>query len=193
MADSADSTLIPKASWFEALFGFKERDVEVREFWPEMFERLVNGDVISKSNGARFGAGKFSTPMLRELRDQARTADLPDGPLELTHVATKDIFEMHTRDEYRGALKPSVEAVYVALLKCFDAAPGVLSALRDSVPALLEAASDPRWTHCARNCRRWTGCESGRAGSSALMYTLCLRGFAYTRPAARPASHSANA
>ena len=100
-------------AWFEFLFGFREADVlkfrqedgQVVRKPSQLREKLqLRGDRLhSVVNGASYGAGTFSTPTLAELR--SATAGLPSSrELTLEHIATGDVFELHSRPEYRGSM-----------------------------------------------------------------------------------------
>ena len=106
---------VAPAVWFEHLFGFKEH-LALRQQLPDgrivrnpaqLRENLeLRGErLVSLVNGASYGVGKFSTPSLSELRHRAKAAaaDLPPGPLQLSHIATRDVFALHSRPEYCGA------------------------------------------------------------------------------------------
>ena len=104
---------VAPAFWFEHLFGFKEH-VALRQQLPngqivrnpaQLREKLeLRGErLVSLVNGASYGVGTFSTPSLSELRRRAAAAELPPGPLQLSHVATRDVFALHSRPEYSGA------------------------------------------------------------------------------------------
>ena len=60
---SRDGARREARDWFEALFGFREFDADVRA-------TLVvdGGELVSPINGARYAYGAFSTPSLAELR-----------------------------------------------------------------------------------------------------------------------------
>ena len=58
--------------------------------------------LVSLINGASYGVGVFSTPSLSELRRRAGAVELPPGPLQLSHIATRDVFELHSRPECGG-------------------------------------------------------------------------------------------
>ena len=104
---------VTPALWFEHLFGFKEH-VALRQQLPngqivrnpaQLREKLeLRGErLVSLVNGASYGVGTFSAPSLSELRRRAAAANLPPGPLQLSHVATRDVFALHSQPEYRGA------------------------------------------------------------------------------------------
>ncbi len=83
-------------SWFEDLFGFAEGP------YAETQARFaLDGETLVAPSG-RFGAGRFSTPSLAELREMAR--GLRPGALRVSHVATGDILEVHARPENEGAM-----------------------------------------------------------------------------------------
>lgn len=96
-------------AWFELLreaeaLKFKQEDGQVVRNPAQLRAKLeLRGDRLhSLVNGASYGAGIFSTPTLAELRQA--TASLAGGELMLEHLATGDIFELHSRPEYRGAM-----------------------------------------------------------------------------------------
>ena len=99
--------------WFEHLFGFKEHealrqrmaDGQVVRNPALIREKLeLRGDqLVSLVNGASYGAGVFSTPSLSELRERAAHAALKPGRLELKHIATRDVFELHSQPDFGGA------------------------------------------------------------------------------------------
>lgn len=93
------SEFIAPSDWFSALFGFREQASEIRK----SLTLTDDNDLASTANGASYGAGKFTTPSLGELRTVATHVGVPNGTLSLSHVATSDIFELHTSDEYAGA------------------------------------------------------------------------------------------
>ena len=65
----------------------------------------LRGDrLVSLVNGASYGVGAFSTPSLSELRRRAAAAELPPGPLQLSHIATRDVFALHSQPECGGAI-----------------------------------------------------------------------------------------
>ena len=93
---------VPRASWFEHLFGFREEEAK-GELLHERLE--LRGDMLhSRVNGASYAAGVFSTPSLGELRAAAADAALPRGELQVSHIQTRDVFELHSRDEFAGAM-----------------------------------------------------------------------------------------
>ena len=104
---------VAPAVWFEHLFGFKEH-LALRQQLPngqivrnpaQLREKLeLRGDrLVSLVNGASYGVGKFSAPSLSELRRRVAAANLPPGQLQLSHIATRDVFSLHSQPEYRGA------------------------------------------------------------------------------------------
>lgn len=97
---------ISSSRWFAHLFGFKESGS--MQSIRDLLEFRENGDLVSRVNGARYGAGRFSTPSLGELRaDLAKNGTATKlhgtGGLEIEHIPTGDVFEMHSLDEYAGA------------------------------------------------------------------------------------------
>ena len=104
---------VAPAVWFEHLFGFKEH-LALRQQLPngqivrnpaQLREKLeLRGDrLVSLVNGASYGVGTFSAPSLSELRRRVAAANLPPGQLQLSHIATRDVFSLHSQPEYRGA------------------------------------------------------------------------------------------
>lgn len=93
---------VARAKWFEHLFGFREDAATA----PERLEHdEVKRTLKSKVNDVEYGVGHFATPSLAELRDQLRqNRDLPKGELVLSHIATKDVFELHSCKLYEGAV-----------------------------------------------------------------------------------------
>lgn len=93
-----------REGWFSQLFGFPEA-IALREKGGEgvraRIELRADGTLTSRVNGFTLGAGVFSTPSLGQLREQAGAARR--GPLTLRHLATRDVFEMHSRPELAGA------------------------------------------------------------------------------------------
>ena len=85
-------------TWFEQLFGFPEGPYD------ETRERFVlEGDELrSTVNGRVFGAGRFRTPSLAELRRDA--AGRRPGALRVTHEVLSDVLELHALAENEGAL-----------------------------------------------------------------------------------------
>jgi len=115
--DTSKGRQINSDDWFRELFGFQEsscaRDpARVRSKFN--FDRKT-GDLRSLSNDQTFNAGFFSTPSLTELREAARKIGLlrANGKaratlngrdkLQIRHVATKDVFELHAQKEFEGA------------------------------------------------------------------------------------------
>lgn len=100
-------------AWFEHLFGFSEaaalfagRGLGGSAGLAAVcakFELAADGTLTSKVNGASYGSGNFSTPSLAELRSEASGAALLAGEVTVRHVATPDVFELHTRPEFAGA------------------------------------------------------------------------------------------
>lgn len=83
-------------SWFEQLFGFAEGP-----FAETQARFALDGETLV-SPGGRYGAGRFSTPSLTELRTISR--GLRPGSLTVRHVATGDILETHALPENAGAM-----------------------------------------------------------------------------------------
>lgn len=83
-------------SWFEQLFGFAEGP-----YGETQARFALEGEALRAPSG-RFGAGRFATPSLAELREAAR--GLRPGALRVEHVATGDILETHARPENAGAM-----------------------------------------------------------------------------------------
>jgi len=108
---------IARDQWFRALFGFAESEALRPSGRSELHERLTlqaDGRLVSNVNGLSYHAGRFSTPSLAELRDAASSVGMlteagaaatikGHSSLILEHVATRDIFELHSREEYAGA------------------------------------------------------------------------------------------
>jgi len=61
--------------------------------------------LLEQVNNARYRIGTFSTPSLKELRARANElgALSKGAPTKLLHVATTDVFEMHSQPEYNSA------------------------------------------------------------------------------------------
>jgi len=92
--------------WFDALFGFREPSSmdECRAKFDVEDDATGRGTLISKANGKRYGAGRFSTPSLAELRADVKRADKPrTGTLKLSHIASSDVFALHADEEFSGA------------------------------------------------------------------------------------------
>lgn len=85
-------------TWFEDLFGFREGayDATQRRF------RLEGEILTSDANGRRFGAGRFSTPSVAELREAA--AGLRPGSLRVSHEVVGDVLEVHGDPAQAGAM-----------------------------------------------------------------------------------------
>lgn len=85
-------------SWFEQLFGFEERPYAETQ---RAFE--LEGQILrSRVNGRSFVAGRFSTPSLAWLREQA--AGLLPGRIRVQHEAIGDVLELHAQPENEGAM-----------------------------------------------------------------------------------------
>lgn len=99
---------LQREQWFEGLFGFREDEVKGN---PEMMREkmeLREDTLVSLVNGATYGAGTFACPSLGELRDAARRSTgfqalKGRGKLDVVHVHTRDIFELHCHPEWAGA------------------------------------------------------------------------------------------
>lgn len=85
-------------TWFEQLFGFPEAPYLETQ---ASFE-LQGESVRSKVNGRSFVAGRFSTPSLAWLREQA--AGLLPGVLKVRHEAVGDVLELHALPDNEGAM-----------------------------------------------------------------------------------------
>jgi hypothetical protein len=80
-------------TWFEQLFGFSERPYAETQ---AAFE--LEGETLrSTVNGRAFAAGRFTTPSLASLREQA--AVLLPGTIRVTHEAVGDVLELHAKNE----------------------------------------------------------------------------------------------
>jgi len=85
-------------NWFEQLFGFSERPYAETQ---AAFE--LEGEILRSSvNGRSFAAGRFSTPSLAWLREQA--AGLRPGTIKVKHEAIGDVLELHAKPENQGAM-----------------------------------------------------------------------------------------
>ena len=85
-------------TWFEALFGFAERDYEstAKCFVSE------GSTLTSRVNGRSFEAGIFETPSVAQLR--ARISKLGTEGARVRHVAIGDVLELHALPENRNAM-----------------------------------------------------------------------------------------
>lgn len=111
VATDLAETDIPQEEWFAGLFGFDEATAlrrpqpggqVVRDCTQMQAKFKVDGEqLVSLVNDRSFGIGTFSTPSLAELRESR--ARLPSGKLELKHVATRDVFQMHSDPDYKRA------------------------------------------------------------------------------------------
>ena len=110
-----DDRKITRDKWFEQLFGFDERGFDAAAVRSNFELRsTAEGQVlVSRVNGASFGAGTFSTPSLTELRacvgpSTSRASDAVcelrgRRGLVLEHIASADVFKLHGLEEYAGA------------------------------------------------------------------------------------------
>lgn len=91
--------LIDRRQWFKHLFGFEEGldPIAVRENFI-----LEGGVLTSIQNGMHYRVGTFATPTLAQLRQEAASAMMDRG-VTLEHVATRDVFELHSDPRYAGA------------------------------------------------------------------------------------------
>mmetsp|Transcript_54417 Transcript_54417/g.125393 ORF Transcript_54417/g.125393 Transcript_54417/m.125393 type:complete len:370 (-) Transcript_54417:201-1310(-) len=92
--------------WFAHLFGFAEEAgrqklYELLEIVEDESRGLLR--LRSRANGASYGIGHFSRPSLSELRTTASKLAPANIRSTLEHIATRDVFELHTMPEYRGA------------------------------------------------------------------------------------------
>lgn len=84
--------------WFQQLFGFPESE------WTATRDAFtLDADVLIAPNRRRFNVGRFSTPSLGQLREQARAVGHP-GTLRVSHEVIGDVLELHALPENRGAL-----------------------------------------------------------------------------------------
>jgi hypothetical protein len=101
---------VAREKWFEYLFGFSEQEADGNPTF--IHERLhIDGNrMTSRVNGASYICGEFSCPSLGSLR--ARFAALKDvvcrceqlgDIIEVQHIATKDIFELHAQEDFANA------------------------------------------------------------------------------------------
>ena len=83
-------------SWFESLFGFKERtgSAEAWEWSRSQFSLSSSGALLCP-NGKTYQAGTFSTPSLSELRAAVAALPLTPGSVTVTHAATEDVLRDH--------------------------------------------------------------------------------------------------
>jgi hypothetical protein len=119
---------VPADRWFVELFGFDERSCRdtAGRVDPDRLRANFEFDnstglLRSKVNGAAFHSGIFTTPSLQELRDRARQRGLLPAAephrrkrtrppeingrcrLVVRHIATRDVFDLHTREAHAGA------------------------------------------------------------------------------------------
>ncbi len=85
-------------SWFEQLFGFRERPYAETQAAFELEAETLR----SKVNGRSFVAGRFSTPSLAWLREQAR--GFRPGSIQVRHEVVDDILELHGKPENEDAM-----------------------------------------------------------------------------------------
>ena len=116
---TAGANSVARDQWFKHLFGFSEpsgqQGVWVNpSFIHERLELIDDGRTLrSKVNGAKYGCGSFTTPSLAELRDavarglcvqeQQGGHHLAGRKLEVHHVGTRDVFELHADNDYNHA------------------------------------------------------------------------------------------
>lgn len=85
-----------RASWFEELTGFAERD-----YGDTRRQLTVEGEeLVSRANGARYGIGRLSLPTLAQLRARV-SADR--GPRSTVANVVGDARALHSDPEFEGA------------------------------------------------------------------------------------------
>ena len=118
----ATDVLVEPEKWFSHLFGFDE-DGDDGAGMRAQFE-LRGSTLRSKVNGASYGVGRFTTPSLAELRAEAAHTPLPSGRLSLSHIATRDVFALHSSHKYAGATFQVASQFNCLEFQCPDAGRG---------------------------------------------------------------------
>jgi hypothetical protein len=86
--------------WFEELFGFRERSYDETQKNLE----VVGTTLRSRINHRTYAIGELTTPLVRELRDEAaRVVDGLRGRLRVSSISG-DVRRMHGNPAHRGAL-----------------------------------------------------------------------------------------
>ena len=89
------------ASWFSKLFGFNEQDLDYSQVKTKF--TITDTTITSVINLQTYKIGTFETPTLKELR--AKSQFVPTtSPNRIHHIASNDVFMLHTIDENKHAL-----------------------------------------------------------------------------------------
>lgn len=89
-------------SWFYQLFGFEENEFNETKTRFKLSKNKRH--LMSRVNNREYTCGTFSTPSLKELKEQANDIDMIIGKPRVKHIVTDDIMLEHEKSENRRAM-----------------------------------------------------------------------------------------